>query len=160
MNRDLLSTLKSWKADSRRKPLILRGARQVGKTWLIEFFGKNEYKHFFTINFELQPHFKSCFEIPDPDEIITRVELTANASLAGDETLLFLDEIQQCPEALTSLRYFYEKKPGLSVIAAGSLLEFIGQSEKLSVPVGRILTYRLAPLSFGEFLTACQENLQ
>jgi predicted AAA+ superfamily ATPase len=158
MNRDLLISLDAWKTDQRRKPIILRGARQVGKTWLIEHFGKTRYKQFFSINFELQPHFKSCFELPDPVEIIKRIELTANISLAEEDTLLFLDEIQQCPEALTALRYFYEKMPGLSVIAAGSLLEFIHRSEDLSVPVGRVLNYYLSPLSFGEFLSACGED--
>ena len=158
MNRDLLISLNGWKTDPRRKPLILRGARQVGKTWLIEHFGRTGYKQFFSINFELQPHFKSCFELPDPLEIIKRIELTANISLAEEDTLLFLDEIQQCPEALTALRYFYEKMQGLSVIAAGSLLEFINRSEDLSVPVGRVLNYYLSPLSFGEFLSACGED--
>lgn len=158
MNRDLLTSLNSWKTDPRRKPLILRGARQVGKTWLIEYFGKTGYKHFFPINFELHPHFKSCFEIPDPVEIIKRIELTANVTLTDEDTLLFLDEVQQCPEALTALRYFYEKMPGLSVIAAGSLLEFIRLSDTISIPVGRVLNYHLSPLSFGEFLSACGED--
>lgn len=158
MKRDLYDALKAWKIDPKRKPLIIRGARQVGKTWLVEYFGKMEFKTFFVINFELQPNFKTCFETLDPDEILTRIELTANIRLSGEETLLFLDEVQECPAAIKALRYFFEMKPGLCVIAAGSLLEFMQQSDDISVPVGRILNYHLAPLSFGEFLSASGED--
>jgi hypothetical protein len=158
MKRDLFDALRIWKIDPKRKPLIIRGARQVGKTWLVEHFGKTECKTFFGINFELEPNFKSCFETPDPDEILTRIELTANTTLSGDDTLLFLDEVQECPAAIKALRYFFEMKPGLCVIAAGSLLEFMQQSDTISIPVGRVLNYYLAPLSFGEFLSACRED--
>lgn len=158
MKRDIHEALKAWKIDPKRKPLIIRGARQVGKTWLVENFGRTEFKTFFGINFELQPAFKSCFENLDPDKIITSIELTANISLAGDDTLLFLDEVQECPAAIKALRYFFELKPGLCVIAAGSLLEFVEQSDSISIPVGRVLNYHLTPLSFGEFLTSCRED--
>ena len=158
MKRDLLTYLETWKNDPARKPLIIRGARQVGKTWLVESFGRQAFPGYFSINFDLQPHFKSCFVNPDPDEIITKIELTANNSLAGPGAMLFLDEIQECPAALKALRYFYEKKPELPVIAAGSLLEFIEKSEEISIPVGRVTNYYLPPLSFGEFLTALGED--
>lgn len=158
MKRDLLNTLKSWKVDPKRKPLIIRGARQVGKTWLVEHFGRTEFKTFFGINFELQPNFRSCFETLDPHEILTRIELTANTTLSGDNTLLFLDEAQECPAAIKALRYFFEMKPDLCVIAAGSLLEFMKQSDAISIPVGRVMNYHLHPLSFGEFLAACGED--
>ncbi|MBN1984227.1 MAG: ATP-binding protein [Chitinivibrionales bacterium] len=157
MERDLLTYLKSWKHDPIRKPLIIRGARQVGKTWLVNNFGETAFNHYFSINFELSPEYKSCFDTLDPKEILTRIELTANISLSGDDTLLFLDEIQECPSALKSLRYFYEKHPSLYVIATGSLLEFIESSDDISIPVGRVMNYYLSPLSFGEFLSACEE---
>jgi predicted AAA+ superfamily ATPase len=157
MIRDFLQELINWKAQTNRKPILLRGARQVGKTWLIEHFGKTSFSKTLTINFELQPQFKSCFDIPHPDEIIRQIELTANINLTNPDILLFFDEVQQCPKALVSLRYFYEIKPQMAIIAAGSLLEFIKESDNLSIPVGRILTYYLGPLSFGEFLSACGE---
>jgi hypothetical protein len=158
MKRDLLESLTAWKSEPNRKPLILRGARQVGKTWLVEHFGKNEFKTLFSINFELQPIFKSCFDTLDPDEIITRIQLVANRAISGPDTLLFLDEVQECPSAIKALRYFYEKKSPVCIIAAGSLLEFIQQSDSISMPVGRVLNFHLAPLSFGEFLTAAGED--
>lgn len=158
MKRDLFSYLEEWMNDPKKKPLLIRGARQVGKTWIVDYFGKQSFEHYYTINFELQPHFKSCFENLDPQEIITRIELTANTTLTKNNTLLFLDEIQECPAALKSLRYFYEKMPELGIIAAGSLLEFIDKSENISIPVGRVTNYYLPPLSFGEFLDACGED--
>jgi predicted AAA+ superfamily ATPase len=83
MQRDLLIHLKNWKNDPARKPLIIRGARQVGKTWLVEYFGKLEFKNYFAINFELQLNFKSCFDTLEPNEIITKIELSANTIITG-----------------------------------------------------------------------------
>ena len=158
MKRDIVIKLCEWKNDPLRKPLIIRGARQVGKTWVANAFGKEHYKNFVSINLELQPQFRSCFENLDPAEIINRIELTANVQLTSPDTLLFLDEIQTCPKAISALRYFYELKPELSIIAAGSLLEFIEKNEDLSFPVGRVTNFFLSPLSFGEFLTAFKEE--
>lgn len=158
MERDLYNHLKTWKNEKRRKPLVIRGARQVGKTWLVEHFGNRDFERFVGINFEFKPGFKSCFSSLDPNEIIQRIELTANVDIHAGSTLLFLDEIQECPQALKSLRYFYEKMPDLHVIAAGSLLEFIMDSERISIPVGRVRNFYLSPLSFGEFLAACGEH--
>jgi predicted AAA+ superfamily ATPase len=158
MERDIYSWLKNWKNEKRRKPLIIRGARQVGKTWLVEYFGKKNFKQFVEINFEFQPHFKTCFSTLNPFEIVEKIELTSNVDINQGITLLFLDEIQECPQALKALRYFYEKMPGLHVIAAGSLLEFVMDAEQISIPVGRIQNIYLHPLSFGEFLTACGEQ--
>ncbi len=158
MKRDLLKTLQAWKNAPQRKPLVIRGARQVGKTWLVRNFGKSDYSRFVEINFDLQPSLKSCFDDVRPAEICKCLELSANVEINPSTTLLFLDEIQECPNALKALRYFYELMPELSIIAAGSLLEFINESETLSMPVGRIANYYLHPLSFGEFLTACNEE--
>lgn len=158
MERDITDWLRSWKKDEKRKPLLIRGARQVGKTWTVSEFGRTEFERTVEINFELQPHIKSSFSSLSPQEIIQNLELTTNTEINPGTTLLFLDEIQECPQALKSLRYFYEKLPELHVIAAGSLLEFIMESETISIPVGRVQNIYLSPLSFGEFLTACGER--
>lgn len=138
-------------------PLIVRGARQVGKSYTIEAFGKAEFKSLLTINFETSTKFRACFESLEPSTIIRELELLTRQKVVYGETLLFLDEIQQCPKALQALRYFKEKMPQLHVIAAGSLLEFTMQDEAFSFPVGRVQFARLYPLSFGEFLEATGE---
>jgi len=142
----------------KHKPIVICGARQVGKTWIVEHFGKSEFKNYIKINFELEPKFKSCFSTLDPEQIILNIELTANINIEPGATLLFLDEIQECPNALKSLRYFYENLPELHVISAGSLLEFIMQMDKISIPVGRVINFHMLPLSFGEFLSACKQD--
>lgn len=158
MERDLYNWLIHWKKEKRRKPIVIRGARQVGKTWLIGYFGRQDFNELVEINFEFHPHFKSCFSTLDPLEIIQKIELTANVDIHPGKTLLFFDEIQECPQGLKALRYFYEKMPALHVIAAGSLLEFIMDAEQISFPVGRVQNIYLSPLSFGEFLTSCGEQ--
>lgn len=158
MKRDVYGWLKTWKSEKNRKPLMIRGARQVGKTWLAGQFGATEFEMFTEINFEFQSQMKSCFTSLDPGEIIQRIELSMNVDIVPGRSLLFLDEIQECPEAIKALRYFYEKLPDLHVIAAGSLLDFVMEGEDLSFPVGRIQSIYLPPLSFGEFLSACGEN--
>jgi len=135
-------------------PLVVRGARQVGKTYIIEVFGNEEFKSLVTINFEETPIYERCFEPLDPIAILSQIELISQKKIIPGETLLFLDEIQRCPKALTSLRYFKEKAPELHVIAAGSLLEFAIQDEEFSFPVGRVQFAKLYPLSFEEFLEA------
>ena len=133
------------------KPLILSGARQVGKSYVIEQNFASLFDRLLRINFEKQPEFNSCFESGyDPKTIIRRIEALAGFRVIPGKTLLFFDEVQCCPEAITSLRYFYEEMPGLHIIAAGSLLEFT--LEKITVPVGRVTFRHLGPLSFAEFL--------
>ncbi|KPA15003.1 ATPase [Candidatus Magnetomorum sp. HK-1] len=158
MDRDIYSCLKKWKTEKKRKPLIIRGARQVGKTWIVNLFGKQEFENMVEINLDFQPEFKSCFSNLNPADIIQQIELTSNTDIIPGKTLLFIDEIQECPQALKALRYLYEKKPELHIIAAGSLFEFIVDSEKITIPVGRVQYFFLFPLSFAEFLTACGEN--
>lgn len=155
MDRYLLQNLIEWMNNPRRKPLIIRGPRQVGKSYLIEKFGKDYFKQQVTINFELQPHLKRCFLDPDPEQIINQLELTLAIRINEEpSTLLFLDEIQECPEAIVALRYFKEKKNSLLVIAAGSLLEFTLEKAEYQMPVGRVQYLYLRPLSFDEYLNA------
>jgi len=136
MRRDLLEKLTSWSKGLRRKPLILRGARQVGKSWLARELGK-EFENFVEINFDKNPEFASVFEKSVDPVILTRnLSNILGETIIPGETLLFLDEIQNCQRAITSLRYFFEEMPELHVIAAGSLLEL--ELAKISVPVGRI----------------------
>lgn len=154
MKRYILQDLKVWKDQDDRMPLLLRGARQVGKSYVIENFGKTEFENLVTINFEFQPELKSCFTTLDPHEIINNLHVLTGQPINPGRTLLFLDEIQECPNAILSLRYFKEKLPQLHVIGAGSLLEFTLNDEHFRMPVGRIQFLFLKPLSFKEFLTA------
>lgn len=158
MKRKFLKLLHEWKSHPLRKPLIVRGARQVGKTYVIEEFGNEAFENCLTINFEASPQFHGCFNELDPLLIIRQLELLAKQKIIPGKILLFLDEIQQCPKALQSLRYFYEKLPALHVIAAGSLLEFTIQDKNFSFPVGRIQFAKLYPFSFEEFLEAKGET--
>lgn len=158
MKRDIYSTLYSWKAALNRRPLLIRGARQTGKSYIVNEFGQTEFKSLITLNFERNPEYKDIFDTFNPFEILERISLYTGKKTEPGETLLFLDEIQECPKAITSLRYFYEEMPQIHVIAAGSLLEFALSSENFRMPVGRIQYLFLFPLSFGEFLTAIGET--
>ena len=152
MQRDISHTLEAWRQRERRKPIILRGARQVGKTTVIRELGKS-FDSFVEINFEETPDLASFFEGSlSPDDIISHLQNYFGVKIQDGKTLLFLDEIQICPRAILSLRYFFEKRPDLHVVAAGSLIDF--ELKKISFPVGRIDVYYLYPLSFGEFLHA------
>lgn len=158
MQRKFTKTLLQWKDHPLRMPLIVRGARQVGKTFVIQAFGKHEFENLVEINFEAAPNYQSCFELMDPLSIISQIELLSKQKITAGKTLLFLDEIQQCPKALQSLRYFKEKLPELHLVAAGSLLEFAIRDEEFSFPVGRVQFARLYPLSFEEYLDARGEK--
>ena len=165
MKRDLERELLKWKANKERLPLLLRGARQVGKSYLVKHFGQHHFESFVEINFEYEPQAKLYFTSLDPQEILNKIRLLKGGALIPGKTLLFLDEIQECPEAITALRYFYEKIPDLHVIAAGSLLEFVFNKEEFRMPVGRVQYLFLKPLSFGEYLTvsgfgALRDHLQ
>ena len=119
MYRDIEQNLLRWKNQQDHMPLLLRGARQVGKTFVIEKFGKEKFENVVTINFELQPEMIRCFDNLNPSEIINAIFLATNQTIIPKKTLLFLDEIQDCPNAIRSLRYFKEKCPLLHVIGAG-----------------------------------------
>jgi len=141
-----------WKDSPRRKPLIIRGARQVGKTWLVENVLAKQFNSFVKIDLEkrrdLHPHFAENLE---PQAILNLLELTTGRINPG-QTLLFFDEIQACPRALMALRYFHEEMPALHVIAAGSLLEFA--FGEISIPVGRVQYLHMHPMTFYEYLLA------
>jgi len=154
MKRDIQKDLEEWKESSGRKPLIIRGARQVGKTWVIRELGRCHFKSFVEINFEQNPEIKFVFDTLVPSEIVKLLSLNLETQIKPGETLLFLDEIQECPRAIMALRYFFEQLPELHVIGAGSLLEFALDSEEIEMPVGRIDFLYMHPLSFGEFLSA------
>lgn len=158
MNRDFYKTLVEWKDAVDRRPLLIRGARQTGKTYIVSEFGKSEFEHFVYINFERNPEFKEIFNTLIPDEIKEKISLFTSQRVIPGKTLIFLDEIQECPNAIVSLRYFYEELPGIHVIGAGSLLEFVLSSENFRMPVGRIQYLYLYPFSFGEFLDAMGET--
>lgn len=150
--------LKKWRERKSGKPLIIRGARQTGKSRLVEQFGREHFENTVVINFEKEPQFKAFFEkAADVRKLVSGIEVIKNASIIPGKTLLFMDEIQQCPEAITKLRYFYEEFPELHVIAAGSLLEFVLESGLVSFPVGRVEFYYLFPLCYREYLGGCGE---
>lgn len=157
MHRIIDFYLRQWANDSRHKPLIIRGARQVGKTHAVRDLGKN-FENFIEINFELTPKINEIFEQDlDPDRIIRAISLISGKNVIVGKTLLFFDEIQESPKAIMALRYFFEKMPGLHVIAAGSLLDFA--LEEISVPVGRVIFFYMHPMSFIEFLKALKQEL-
>ncbi|RLD75321.1 MAG: AAA family ATPase [Bacteroidetes bacterium] len=143
-----------WKSRKDRKPLIVRGARQVGKTYTIEKFGKENFNDIIIINFEETPDLKLFFQTNDVIQIIQNLEIYYGKKIDSTNTLLFLDEIQTCPEAIVTLRYFYEKTPNLHLIAAGSLLDHVLNDLQYSMPVGRVEFSYMYPLSFYEFLIA------
>jgi len=154
MKRALESELIAWKNREEHLPILLRGSRQVGKSYLVEHFGRNHFTDTAVVDFEINPRLKIAFNTREPKEILSQLEFALNKPIKAGHTLLFLDEIQLCPEALSSLRYFKEKMPELHVIAAGSLLEFILRNEDFSFPVGRVEFLYLHPLSFLEYLQA------
>lgn len=141
-----------WKDSPRRKPLIIRGARQVGKTWLVENVLAKQFQSFVKIDLEKRRDLHPCFaENLGPQSILNHLELTTGRIIPG-QTLLFIDEIQACPRALMALRYFYEEMPDLHVVAAGSLLEFA--FGEISIPVGRVQYLHMHPMTFYEYLLA------
>lgn len=152
MRRDLLTNLQEWAEKERPKPIILRGPRQAGKSWLAQEIGK-KFENFVEINFEMMPEIGNFFKTSlDPQVLTKNIANYLKIKITPGRTLLFFDEIQQVPEAVTALRYFYEKLPTLHVIAAGSLLEF--ELKNISIPVGRVSFLYVYPLSFAEYLTA------
>jgi predicted AAA+ superfamily ATPase len=148
----------NWKNRVDRKPLIVRGARQVGKTYLVQAFGKSCLSSVLTVNLEQKEDLHPLFNRMEAKRIVQELSLYFNQPVVPGETLLFLDEIQACPKAIACLRYFHEEMPDLHVVAAGSLLDFSLGEFKHSVPVGRIEYLYLNPLTFQEFLLAGGED--
>lgn len=158
MKRDIYNKLLEWKNRNDRRPLILRGARQVGKSFILTKFGENEFNNFIVLNFEKNPEYKEIFSSRDPKDIIERIILFTEQNIIPGKTFLFLDEVQECPEALMSLRYFFEEKNDIHIAAAGSLLEFTISSKNFKMPVGRVEYLYLYPLSFLEFISALKKE--
>jgi len=153
MKRFIEGELRQWKENKRRKPLILRGARQVGKTYSLKEFGKKSFAAVAVVDLERNPAWRGVFEGDlSAKRICADLEVLLKQKITPGQTLLFIDEIQACPRAITALRYFYEELPELHVAAAGSLLEFA--LKDASFPVGRIQFLNLYPLSFAEYLEA------
>ena len=154
MKRNEEQYLESWLKNSNRKPLIIRGARQTGKSTLVRLFAKNARLELIELNFEENYRYKEIFSSNDVKTIIQSLEIHLNIRIDCNRSLLFLDEIQAHPEAITTLRYFYEKLPELAVVAAGSLLEFVLEEHSFSMPVGRIEYLFMGPMTFEEYLNA------
>jgi len=157
MKRTIYKSLLKWKSAARRKPLLLQGARQVGKTYLLKAFGKNEFRNVHYLNFERDPILAKIFAFDlDPKRILNDLSLYLKTRISIKKDLLIMDEIQACPEALTSLKYFCEDLPSAYVVCAGSLLGvYLGSH---SYPVGMVDHLYLHPMSFGEFLRATGEE--
>lgn len=154
MIRTAMVELEAWKTKKRRKPLIIRGARQVGKTWLMKEFGASEYKNVVYINFDNNNRMKNLFGGSlEVERLITGLELYAGHKIDAENTLLIFDEVQEVPKALTSLKYFNEDAPQYQIICAGSLLG-VALHQGTSFPVGKVEFLDLYPLSFFEFMTA------
>ena len=158
MHRFLDDALDAWVDDERRLPLLIRGPRQVGKTWTVRALAERRFSDAAIVNFEQQPAYRNCFDTLEPQAILDRIAVLRGPLVVPGRTLLFLDEIQECPRAVAALRYFREQMPALHVIGAGSLLEFALDAEDLRMPVGRIESWFLHPLSFAEFLRALGED--
>ena len=158
MIRFQLSKLTQWKNSTNRKPLIIRGARQVGKTWLMKEFGKTAYKQVAYINFESAKSLKNLF-VSDFDikRIITAIQIETELQILATDTLIIFDEIQECEGAITSLKYFQENAPEYHIVAAGSLLG-VALHKNTSFPVGKVDFLDLFAMSFGEFLLALNKK--
>ena len=161
MEREIIKDLIKWKESKNRKPLIIHGARQVGKTYIIKKFGKENYDNLIYVNFETNQEFSSQIsDTIDAKYIINKLELFYSEKIVPGKTLIFFDEIQANERALTSLKYFCEETPEYHIIAAGSLLGIAINREQYSFPVGKVQMLDMYPLSFKEFLIAIgRENL-
>ena len=158
MQRSQLEFLQRWLQNRNRKPLIIRGARQVGKSTLVELFAQQQKKTLLNANLERYPELVTAFASNNPELILQQIEVLPRMPSIDDQALLFLDEIQAVPEAIPALRYFYEDQPNLPLISAGSLLEFVLSNHGFSMPVGRIQYLHMGPMTFSEFLAALGED--
>ncbi|MBW2200879.1 MAG: AAA family ATPase, partial [Deltaproteobacteria bacterium] len=157
MYRKALNDLIDWKGRPNRKPLIIRGARQVGKTWLVRKFA-GQFDNLVEINFDKNPEKAQLFASRDISRCLQLLQIDCDTEIIPGKTLLFLDEIQGAPELLPLLRYFYEERADLHVIAAGSLLEFLLADHDFSMPVGRVEYLHLGPMDMEEFLLALDQE--
>lgn len=155
ISRDIISTFKEWKDAPMRKPILLQGARQIGKTWAMETFGKESFEYCAKFDFNRQEELKSVFQNTKiPERIIKELALFCDVPIIAGKTLIIFDEIQECEEALNCLKYFCEDAPEYHIMAAGSLLGVAVKKRRMTVPVGKVRVIRMYPLSFKEFLRA------
>lgn len=155
ISRDIISTFKEWKDAPMRKPILLQGARQIGKTWAMETFGKESFEYCAKFDFDRQEELKSVFQnTKTPERIIKELALFCDVPIIAGKTLIIFDEIQECEEALNCLKYFCEDAPEYHIMAAGSLLGVAVKKRRMTVPVGKVRVVRMYPLSFKEFLRA------
>jgi len=159
MKRFISHNLNEWFEKNDRKPVVLRGARQVGKTWLVRDFAKSRNLNLVEINFERQTEYSEIFKEKSPQNILIILERLKGFRIDKSKSLLFLDEIQKAPHILANLRWFYEEAAELAVIATGSLLDFVLQDHQFSMPVGRLSYLFMEPMSFKEFLLAVGEEI-
>lgn len=158
MQRQQLQFLTRWLHNKNRKPLIIRGARQVGKSTLVQLFAAQQGMTLMTANLERYPTLASTFASNDPEQILQQIEALPRMPAVNESALLFLDELQAVPEAIPALRYFYEDHPQLPLVCAGSLLEFVLAAHQFSMPVGRVQYLHMGPMTFSEFLLALGED--
>ncbi|MDP0297786.1 ATP-binding protein [Glaesserella parasuis] len=158
MQRDILDKLIQWKTKPNRKPLIIQGARQVGKTWVMKHFGEQAFEQVAYINFDNNPRMKTLFSGDyDINRLILGLKIESGVDIQADNTLLIFDEIQEVSQALSSLKYFYENAPQFYIVAAGSLLG-VSLHHQVSFPVGKVDFLPLYPMTFHEFLTALEQS--
>ena len=158
MERELFTKLERWRNKKNRKPLIIQGARQVGKTWIMKEFGARFYENTVYINFDNNKAMKDVFDLDfDLKRILSAIKIEYGKSFQAENTLIIFDEIQEAPKALASLKYFYENAPQYSIIAAGSLLG-VALHQGTSFPVGKVDFLKLCPMSFDEFILAVGEK--
>ena len=155
IKRDIINKFKEWKDAEKRKPILLKGARQIGKTWAMEEFGKEFFEYTAKFDFDRQKELQSAFTVSkEPARIIKELALYSQVPLVPGKTLLIFDEIQECEEALNSLKYFCEDAPEWHIIAAGSLLGVAVKRRRMTVPVGKVQMMRMYPITFKEYLRA------
>ena len=154
LKRTEISYLHEWAARNPHKPVVIRGARQVGKSTLVREFARSARFSLVELNFERNPELREAFAVKDPIRILSTLTLLTGQAIDPGSSLLFLDEIQVAPEALATLRYFHEEMPELHVVAAGSLMEFTLADTRFSMPVGRVEYLHLGPIEFEDFLGA------
>lgn len=155
ISRDIISTFKEWKDAPMRKPILLQGARQIGKTWAMETFGKESFEYCAKFDFDRQEELKSVFQNTKmPERIIKELAFFCDVPIIAGKTLIIFDEIQESEEALNCLKYFCEDAPEYHIMAAGSLLGVAVKKRRMTVPVGKVRVIRMYPLSFKEFLRA------
>lgn len=159
IERDFIQRLIQWKDATNRKPILLKGARQIGKSWIMETFGREHFEYCVKFDFDRQVELKSVFQsTKSPDRLLKELELHCQQPIIPGKTLIIFDEIQECEEALNSLKYFCEDAPQYHIIAAGSLLGVAVRKRRMAVPVGKVRVMRMYPITFKEFLRASDND--